>query len=117
MNQIYGEVNVYEEVQGIVVYSNNNSVGGSTNPGYAEGSGQVNIKWVYPGGIINRGWPNYTGIKDNSYTNNDQETIISNINNILFPMISKLLRNETIDGLDYNDFIKIYGLDSCIFVA
>lgn len=117
MNQIYGEVKVYEEVQGTVLYSNNNSIGGSTNPDYAEGSGQVNIKWVYPGGIVSRGWPNATGIKDDSYTNQDQETVISSINNILFPMISDLLRGGTIDELDYNGFISKYGIDVCIFIA
>lgn len=101
----------YEEINGeIMVMSNDAEPGLSgTSTDYEGAQSQTfEVRWVYPGGIINLGW--------NALDDNDQitsiagdnslsrETKINNINGIVYSHVRNLLTTE-----GWDNFYDNYG--------
>ena len=102
----------YEEINGeIMVMSNDAEPGLSgTSTDYEGAQSQTfEVRWLYPGGIINLGW--------NALDDNDQitsiagdnslsrETKINNINGIVYSHVRNLLTTE-----GWDDFYDNYGV-------
>ena len=101
----------YEEINGeIMVMSNDAEPGLSgTSTDYEGAQSQTfEVRWVYPGGIINLDWNVLNGnnqITDIAEeTSLPRETKINNINGIVYSHVRDLL---TIEGWD--DFYDVYG--------
>ena len=89
MSGMYGNITVqvpYESVEGKTLYVNNDTnISGSTASG-DNVNADYNVRWIYPGGIISKGWltVNRHGIE---YEPNNTDTV-DDINNTLYEKVS-----------------------------